>query len=85
MYRPKMGFAVPIMEWFRGPLRQRLRDSLLGPTLAESGMFDMKVVGRLVRDHQSGMSNHTAALWSLLMFESFLRRTVASGQTDEAA
>ncbi len=85
MYRPKMGFAVPIMEWFRGPLRERLRDSLLGATLSDSGLFDMGTVGRLVREHQSGLSNHTAALWSLLMFESFLRRNVAPGEADEAA
>jgi asparagine synthase (glutamine-hydrolysing) len=85
MYRPKMGFAVPIQEWFRGPLSQRLRDSLLGETLSDSGMFDMAAVSRLVRDHQSGVSNHTATLWSLLMFESFMRRESAPERKNEAA
>ena len=39
LYRPKMGFAVPLASWFRGPLRERVRDALLGPTLADSGLF----------------------------------------------
>jgi asparagine synthase (glutamine-hydrolysing) len=31
LYRQKQGFAVPLAEWFRGPLRQSLRESLGGP------------------------------------------------------
>jgi hypothetical protein len=27
LYRPKMGFAVPLARWFRGPLKQRVRDA----------------------------------------------------------
>ena len=74
LYRPKMGFAVPLAQWFRGPLRQRVRDSLLGQAMADSGLFDMGFVARLVEEHQSGRRDHSAALWSLLMFESFQRQ-----------
>ncbi len=74
LYRPKMGFAVPLAQWFRGPLKQRVRDSLLGQAMADSGLFDMAYVGRLVDEHQSGRRDHSAALWSLLMFESFQRQ-----------
>ena len=74
LYRPKMGFAVPISQWFRGPLRERVRRQLLEGGLGESGLFDMTVVARLVEQHQSGRSEHGAVLWSLLMFESSLRR-----------
>ena len=38
LYRPKQGFAVPLAAWFRGPLRRRLRDTLLGPVLREVGL-----------------------------------------------
>src|SRR5437016_1227909 len=38
LYRPKMGFAVPLARWFRGPLRGRLRDALLGERLASTGL-----------------------------------------------
>jgi hypothetical protein len=40
LYRPKMGFAVPLAQWFRGPLREPVRRAVLGPVLAETGWFD---------------------------------------------
>jgi asparagine synthase (glutamine-hydrolysing) len=73
LYRPKMGFSVPLARWFRGPLRQRVRDAVLGPRLADTGWFDAAELRRLVDTHQSGVSDHSAPLWTLMMFEAFLR------------
>lgn len=73
LYRPKMGFAVPLASWFRGPLRERLRDAVLGPRLGDCGIFHPDFLQRIVDNHQRGVSDHSAALWSLLMFEAFLR------------
>ena len=73
MYRPKMGFAVPLARWFRGPLRERVRQALLGGALAETGMFDRATLQHVLDAHQSGRRDHSAPLWSLLMFEAFLR------------
>ncbi len=72
--RPKMGFAVPLASWFRRPLRQRARETILGETMHRCGIFDMAFVTRLVEQHQGGVKDHSAALWSLLMFESFQRQ-----------
>jgi len=77
MYRPKMGFAVPLSAWFRGPLRERVRDAVTGPTLAETGMFDQRYLARLLDEHQSGARDLSAILWSLLMFDAFLRQVHA--------
>ena len=74
MYRPKMGFSIPLAGWFRGPLKDKVRDALTGPTLAGTGIFDCDYLATLVDDHQSGAREHSAILWSLLMFESFLRQ-----------
>ncbi|MGH8657596.1 MAG: XrtA/PEP-CTERM system amidotransferase [Gammaproteobacteria bacterium] len=74
LYRPKMGFAVPLTRWFRGPLRVRVRESILSETMHSSGIFDMVFVKKLLEQHQSGVNDHSAALWSLLMFESFQRQ-----------
>jgi asparagine synthase (glutamine-hydrolysing) len=74
LYRDKMGFAVPLSSWFRGPLKDRVRDALAGPRLAETGMFDTDYLTTLVDQHQSGEREHSAVLWSLMMFESFLRQ-----------
>jgi len=77
MYRPKMGFAVPLARWFRGPLRQRVRDAVLGERIADTGWFERRTLDRLVDEHQSGRRDHSAPLWSLLMFEAFLRQGAA--------
>jgi asparagine synthase (glutamine-hydrolysing) len=84
LYRPKKGFAVPLARWFRGPLRQRVRDAVLGERLAATGWFDARTLQQLVDHHQSGVSDHSAPLWTLLMFEAFLRNVV-DGATQPAS
>ncbi|MDC8786171.1 XrtA/PEP-CTERM system amidotransferase [Roseateles koreensis] len=76
MYRPKMGFAVPLVRWFRGPLKQRVRDALLSGPLLESGMFDPDFIHRMVTQHESGARDHSTPLWSLLMYDAFLRNVM---------
>ena len=73
LYRPKMGFAVPLARWFRGPLKQRVRDAVLGPRLEATGWFNRGYLQHLVDAHQNGTRDYSAPLWTLLMFEAFLR------------
>jgi asparagine synthase (glutamine-hydrolysing) len=75
LYRPKMGFAVPLARWLRGPLKQRVRDALLGERMLASGMFNADVLRQLVVQHESGQHDHSTPLWTLLMFDAFLGRT----------
>ena len=82
LYRRKMGFAVPLARWFRGPLRERVRNSILHGDLADTGYFDMKVLAELVRDHESGARDYSAPLWTLMMFEGFLRNA-AGGEREQ--
>jgi asparagine synthase (glutamine-hydrolysing) len=74
LYRPKMGFAVPLASWLRGPLKERVRGALLGNGLAETGMFDSNYLRQLFEQHQSGSRDHSAPLWSMLMFDAFIRQ-----------
>jgi asparagine synthase (glutamine-hydrolysing) len=76
LYRDKMGFSVPLADWFRGPLRSRLQGCLNSPVLADCGLFNLNYIRELMTQHQSGRRDHSAPLWSLLMFESFLRQTL---------
>ena len=76
LYRPKMGFAVPLERWFRGPLRQRVREAVLGPRLEMTGWFNRSYLQHLVDAHQSGLRDYSQPLWTLLMFEAFLRQVV---------
>ena len=78
LYRPKMGFAVPLARWFRGPLREPVRKAVLGPVLADTGWLDPRYLRTLVDDHQSGVRDYSTPLWALLMFESFLRNVAGA-------
>lgn len=73
MYRRKMGFSIPVAEWFRGPLRDKLRESLGSERMDDTGIFDLMELVRMADDHAAGIRDHSAALWSLLMFDAFLR------------
>jgi asparagine synthase (glutamine-hydrolysing) len=72
--RKKRGFALPIGEWFRGPLRQLLQDTLQSSRARQRGYFQPRFVDRLVREHLTERRDHTLRLWQLLMFELWHRR-----------
>jgi asparagine synthase (glutamine-hydrolysing) len=79
LYRPKMGFSIPLAAWFRGPLAQRIRAVADSPQLADSGILEPAAVRRLVDEHQSGRWDHATGLWNILMFEGFLRQVHTAG------
>jgi asparagine synthase (glutamine-hydrolysing) len=69
LYRDKMGFAIPISNWFRGPLKSKIKESILGGRLVDTGLFDHSYLTTLYEQHQSGQRDHSAALWALMMFD----------------
>jgi len=85
LYRPKMGFSVPLASWLRGPLAERTREALLGPRMADAGYFDPDTLRSMVRQHQSGQRDFSAPLWTLLMFEAFLRQQERPPVAEQAA
>jgi asparagine synthase (glutamine-hydrolysing) len=72
LYRPKMGFAVPLDTWFRGSLENHMVESLSAPELVDSGVFDPTVLAKIADDHRAGRRDYSAILWALLMFQGFL-------------
>lgn len=77
LYRPKMGFSVPLASWLRGPLAGRMRESVLSDRMADTGFFHRPSIGRLVDEHLGGRHDHSTALWTLVMFDAFLRQSAA--------
>ncbi len=76
--RGKMGFGVPVGDWFRGPLREFLEDSLFSQQALDRGYFRPDVVRRLVDEHVASQADHTFKLWSLLMLELWHTEVVES-------
>jgi asparagine synthase (glutamine-hydrolysing) len=72
LYRPKMGFSVPLAQWLRGPLKARMQSAVLGERLLGTGYFDPAYLRRMVDEHLSGLRDFSAPLWALLMFDAFL-------------
>ncbi len=71
--RKKMGFAVPIGDWLRKELRPMLRDHLFAAASFARAHFNMRVVERLVDEHESQRIDHSQRLYALLMLELWWR------------
>jgi asparagine synthase (glutamine-hydrolysing) len=70
--RPKAGFAIPIGQWLRGPLRE-WAEALLNPTrLKAEGYLHPEPITQVWQEHLSGHYDHTPKLWSVLMFQAWL-------------
>ena len=68
--KDKMGFPVPIFEWFSGELRPFVTDILLGDTIRSRGFFDMAEVERAVNSERA----FDRTVWGLLSLELWFRR-----------
>ncbi len=78
VHRKKMGFAVPVAIWFRGPLRDLLWDSLAGPRFLNRGIVAREFLEAMLREHASGRRDNSQWLWILLMLEMWLREFEAA-------
>ena len=73
LYRSKKGFSVPLAAWFRGPLKQLVRDTVLHPRMTDFNIFNLDYLQHVVEQHESGRKDYSTTLWALLMFAAFLR------------
>ena len=72
--RKKLGFRVPMDEWFRGGLRDYARDLLLGRDSFVSTYFARAPIEHMLEDHELGRRNEELRLWTLLSLEVWQRR-----------
>jgi len=79
--RPKTGFAIPVGQWLRGPLRPWAEELLAPSRLASDGYFDPAMVQARWRDHLSGRRDSTPALWAVLMFQAWLAEQASPAAT----
>lgn len=76
IYRRKMGFGVPIGKWFRGEMKDFIRDILLSEKSLKRGIVRPEIVERYVTEHISASRDHSFQLWTLLMLELWFQRFI---------
>ena len=70
--RPKAGFAIPIGQWLRGPLREWAENLLSVQRLQTEGFLRPEPIRQAWAEHLCGKRDHTAKLWAVLMFQAWL-------------
>jgi asparagine synthase (glutamine-hydrolysing) len=76
IYRPKMGFGVPVGQWFRGEMKGFVRDILLGEHSLNRGIVKREKIEEYVAGHTSGQADHSFQIWTLLMLELWYQRFI---------
>jgi asparagine synthase (glutamine-hydrolysing) len=76
LYRKKMGFGVPIGHWFRGEMKDYLRENLLSDKFARRGIVKAEIIKQLVDEHIEAKNDSASQLWTLLMLELWFQRFI---------
>ena len=71
--RPKQGFALPIGQWLRGPLRQWSEDLISEVALRDAGLV-APAVRNLWNEHLTGQKDHTTVLWNVIMYQAWFEK-----------
>jgi asparagine synthase (glutamine-hydrolysing) len=71
--RPKVGFRVPMSDWFRSGMRDYLTDHLLSEDSMTKSFYKSSVLERYLSEHFNGKQNHEKLLWTLLNLELWQR------------
>ena len=81
LFRPKMGFVVPIAQWFRGPLAGALQQLGQKSLALSTGWFDAGFVRTCIDEHQRGLRDHSRMLWQLFMLDRALAHLLGETQS----
>lgn len=73
MFRPKMGFGVPIDDWFRKELKKYAYEILLSEKAISRNIFKKEEIQKLLDKHNSSAINYSPKIWALLTLELWFR------------
>lgn len=76
IYRRKMGFGVPVGKWFRGEMKEFVREALLSERSLGRGIIKPEMIRKYVDEHTNGERDHAFQIWTLLMLELWFQRFI---------
>ncbi len=76
IYRRKMGFGVPVGKWFRGEMKDFVREVLLSQKSLERGIVKPEMIRKYVEEHTDATRDHAFQIWTLLMLELWFQRFI---------
>jgi asparagine synthase (glutamine-hydrolysing) len=76
IHRRKMGFGVPVGRWFRGEMKDFVREVLLSERSLNRGIIRPEATKRYVDEHTTGTRDHSFQVWTLLMLELWFQRFI---------
>jgi len=85
LYRPKQGFAIPLVHWFRQDLKTGLLGILLEPKTLQRGYFSPQGIRQLVNEHLSGRRDRSGQIWLLLIFELWHRNFLEAARGEQGS
>ncbi|BBO72970.1 amidotransferase 1, exosortase A system-associated [Desulfosarcina widdelii] len=74
IYRPKMGFAVPIAEWLRNEWEEISKDLILSDQSSVRRFFCPAFINRIFKEHKSRRRNHDYLIWTLMVLELWFKK-----------
>jgi len=74
LYRKKMGFSVPLAEWFRNEIKEIAEKTIFDSSQGLPSFFKMDEVRKVWHMHQLGRADFSSELWSMLMFQLWYNR-----------
>lgn len=74
--RPKHGFEVPLLNWFRGELRSTIETDYLNEDfIREQGIFNPEMVKSMMQQLQSNSPGDVQAhIWALIVFQHWWKK-----------
>jgi len=73
MFRPKMGFGIPIDVWFRGDLKKYSYGILLSKKALSRGIFKKEAIKKILDTHTKTKISYAYHIWALITLELWFR------------
>jgi asparagine synthase (glutamine-hydrolysing) len=76
--KPKQGFSIPMKNWLKGPLKERMLDLLSVYNIKNQGIFNKERISSMITEHLSNQKNNSHQLWSLMLFQLWMKRFISA-------